>query len=412
LSEFTETLLDAALERAFLSPPDRALCHELVLGCVRWQGALDHLIAARTQGREQKAAPRVLLRMALYQLLWLDRIPAHAAVHETVELAKRMGHEAQAGFINAVLRGYSRDHQATRERLAELKVSQPALGWSHPTWLVDRWHQKLGGEATLKLLEWNNTPAWMYARHNALRMEAGKLLERWRFENVEYEFLNKPWLPENLIFQLKTHPSLIRMRTFQDGGFYVQDPSTLLAPLLLDPQPGETVLDLCAAPGGKTTFLAQMMKNEGRVVATDVAAERLKLVEENCARLGVTCVEPAQNASVGVRPSSFDRVLVDAPCSNTGVMRRRVDLRWRMKPAELERLMDTQRGLLQRAAALVKPGGCVVYSTCSLEPEENGELVRQFLLEAKGFELEDEQQVTPWADTVDGAYAASLKRKK
>jgi 16S rRNA (cytosine967-C5)-methyltransferase len=408
-NEYTESLLDAALDKAVLSAPDRALCQELVLGCVRWQGALDHLIAARTQGREQMAGPRVLLRTALYQMLWLDRIPPHAAVHETVELAKQLGHLAQSGFINAVLRGYARDLKPTRERLHELRSTQPALGWSHPTWLVDRWRPRLGEDATLKLLEWNNTPAGTFARHNSLRMDAGKLLERWRYDNVEYEFVNRPWLPENLVFRLGSHPPLSRLRTFQAGGFYVQDPSTLLAPLLLDPQPGETVLDLCAAPGGKTTFMAQMMKNEGRIVACDPSQKRLLLVIENCERLGVTCVEPKSQPP----PTTlFDRVLVDAPCSNTGVMRRRVDLRWRLRPEEIERLVTTQLQLLRQAGQLVKPSGCVVYSTCSLESEENGDLVRRFLAEAGGFELEDEQQVTPFADGVDGAYAASLKRKR
>jgi 16S rRNA (cytosine967-C5)-methyltransferase len=155
--------------------------------------------------------------------------------------------------------------------------------------------------------------------------------------------------------------------------------------------------------------MAQMMKNEGRIVACDPSQKRLLLVIENCERLGVTCVEPKSQPP----PTTlFDRVLVDAPCSNTGVMRRRVDLRWRLRPEEIERLVTTQLQLLRQAGQLVKPSGCVVYSTCSLESEENGDLVRRFLAEAGGFELEDEQQVTPFADGVDGAYAASLKRKR
>ncbi len=396
-------------------PVDRALCRELGLGCVRWQGALDWLIGQRTGGREQMAAVRVVLRLGLYQLLWLDRIPAHAAVDESVELARQLGCGPQCGFVNALLRGYARELGPTRKLLQDLKSSDPAIGWSHPAWLVDRWISNRGRTDALALLEWNNTPADTYARVNTLKTDPGRLLERWRFENVEYDFIRRDWLPENVVFRLKSHPPLIKLGSFRDGWFYVQDPSTLLAPLILDPQPGEAVLDLCAAPGGKTTFMAQMMKGEGRVVACDSSAKRLQLIHENIERLGAGSVEPFQLAS-GTTPQSgilspqFDRVLVDAPCSNTGVMRRRADLRWRIQPAEIGRLADTQLELLAATAARVKPGGCLVYSTCSLEPEENGQLVRRFVSRCPGLELEDEQEVTPMRDQVDGAYAASLRR--
>lgn len=417
-SRFIETLLEDAIEEARLAPADRALCRELGLGCVRWQGALDWLIRRRTAGRPQKAAVQVLLRLGLYQLLWLDRIPAHAAVHESVELARQFGCGPQAGFVNAVLRGYAREIAPTRELLAELKSSQPAVGWSHPAWLVERWRANLGAEKARALLEWNNTPGDTYARVNTLKSDPGRLLERWRNEGVDYDFVNRDWLPDNLVFRLKSHPPLAKLGSFRDGGFYVQDPSTLLAPLLLDPQPGETVLDLCAAPGGKTTFMAQLMKDQGRIVACDSSARRLELLSENCARLGASCVEPrtasvhtrAEGLTGGAPTPGFDRMLIDAPCSNTGVMRRRLDLRWRIKPDELQRLATMQMELLREAGRLVKPGGSIVYSTCSLESEENGDLIRRFIAGSGDHELEDEQEVNPFRDEVDGAYAASLKR--
>lgn len=415
-ADFIEPLLDRAIDAARLNPADRALCRELGLGCVRWQGTLDWLIGRRTGGREQVPAVRVVLRLGLYQLLWLDRIPAHAAVHESVELVRQLGCGPQSGFVNALLRGYAREQDATRRLLEDLKSSQPALGWSHPTWLVERWIAQRGRTDTRALLEWNNTPSETYARVNTLKTDAGRLLERWRFENVEYDFVRRDWLPENLVFRLRTPPPLIKLGSFRDGWFYVQDPSTLLAPLLLDPQPGDTVLDLCAAPGGKTTFLAQMMKDEGRVLACDASAKRLHLIRENLERLGTRSVETVQLAA-GATPQStllpphFDRVLVDAPCSNTGVMRRRLDLRWRIQPTELRRLSGAQLELLGAAAPRVKPGGCLVYSTCSLEPEENGQLVRRFVAGHPEFELEDEQEVNPVRDQVDGAYAASLRRR-
>lgn len=407
-AEFTETLLETALAPSRLSAPDRGLCHELVFGVVRWQATLDWLIARKTQGRTQKPALQDLLRLGLYQIFWLDRIPDHAAVHETVELAKHAGYGSQAGFINAILRGYLRETDETRRVLHELKHTQPALGWSHPEWLVQRWLDRFGAEATQRLLEWNNTPPKTFARVNPLRTDAGKLLEQWRDENVDYDFVTHDWTGENLVFELKSHPPLTRLESFQQGWFYLQDPSTLLAVRELDPQPGETILDLCAAPGGKTTFIAQLMNNQGRIVAHDISPDRLKLIRENCTRLGVTCAEPT--ATRDARPATFDRILVDAPCSNTGVLRRRVDLRWRIRPEEIERLRTAQLDLLRSAAKQLKPGGTLVYSTCSLETEENADVVKEILAMEAGLRLGRERELSPFKDGVDGAFTARLIR--
>ncbi|HEY5346139.1 MAG TPA: 16S rRNA (cytosine(967)-C(5))-methyltransferase RsmB [Verrucomicrobiae bacterium] len=406
--EFTENLLETALATARLSPADRGLCHELVCGVVRWQATLDRLIARKTTpGREPRPALVNLLRLGLYQIFWLDRIPPHAAVHETVEQAKRSGYVSQSGFINAILRAYLREFDEVKKILADMKISQPALGWSHPEWLVERWRKNFGDEKTRALLEWNNTPPKTFARVNTLKTDATKLIERWREENVECDFCTRDWTGENLAFELKSHPPLNSLGSFRAGSFYIQDPSTLLAPILLDAQPGETILDLCAAPGGKTTFIAQQMNNEGKIVAHDSFADRLKLIRENCTRLGVTCAEVT--ATFNFQPATFDRVLVDAPCSNTGVMRRRVDLRWLIQPSEIERLRATQLVLLKQAATVLKSGGIIVYSTCSLEPEENSELVKEFLATNSNFKLENERQLLPFTANVDGAYVARLK---
>jgi 16S rRNA (cytosine967-C5)-methyltransferase len=480
-SEFTENLLETALANARLSPVDRSLCHELVCGVVRWQATLDCLIARKTtSGREPRPALINLLRLGLYQIFWLDRIPPHAAVHETVELAKRSGYVSQSGFINAILRGYLREFDEVKKILADMKISQPALGWSHPEWLVEKWRKNFGDEKTRQLLEWNNTPPKNFARVNTLARErrrlagefqrgetpagsqrsqdAGDLLTRWRDEGVEYDFVHHDWLEENLVFELKSHPPLASLGSFRDDWFYIQDPGTLLAPVLLGAQPGETILDLCAAPGGKATFIAQLMEDTGKIVAQDISEERLKLIRENCVRLGVTCVETQISEFIRPHPgplpqereqplaasvsssalvanpatktrqpfpplprgegrgeggrkhiSFFDRILVDAPCSNTGVLRRRVDLRWRISADEISRLKKTQLELLNQAATKLKPGGVLVYSTCSLEPEENSEVVKEFLAANANFKLESERQLLPFADDVDGAYVARLR---
>ena len=455
--EFIEDLLQTALAGAPLSSADRGLCQEITYGVVRWQAALDWLIARKTDGREQKPGLQNLLRLGLYQIFWLDRIPDHAAVHETVELARQNGFGSQAGFVNAILRGYLRARDETKELLAGLKISQPALGWSHPEWLVARWQKRWGIEKTASLLEWNNTSPKTFARVNTLKFgssrgneaqtektkinkslltpaattdlkDAGDLLTHWRDENVEYDFVRRDWFEENLVFELKSHPPLTSLESFRQGWFYIQDPGTLLAVGKLGPQPGETILDFCAAPGGKTTFMAQLMNNQGRIVAQDVSDERLKWIQENCARLGVTCVElcrsrgneaqtPKSETSQRLLTSSpttqqFDRILVDAPCSNTGVMRRRVDLRWRIQPKEIERLRIAQLDLLNQAAPQVKPGGVLVYSTCSLEPEENQEVVKEFLSGHADFKLESERELLPFVDNVDGAFVAALVKAR
>lgn len=422
-----------------MSPKDRALCQELVYGVVRWQATLDWLIARKTAGRTQKSMLQNLLRLGLYQIFWLSRIPNHAAVNETVEQAKQSGFGPQAGFVNAVLRGYLREFDQTKALLTELKTMQPPVGYSHPEWLVDRWQKRWGAEKTARLMDWNNTPPKTYARINELKFsaneserrspdrhdkslsqradpeisapilkDAGALLTKWRDEDVEYDFVRRDWFEENLVFELKSHPPLAKLQSFQQGYFYIQDPSTLLAVHELNPKPGETILDLCAAPGGKVTYVAQSMRNQGRIVAHDTSEERLRLIRENCARLGVTCAETISNLDFKNQKSKFDRILVDAPCSNTGVMRRRVDLRWRIRPAEIDRLRSIQLDLLTRAAVHLKHGGALVYSTCSLEPEENEQVIQEFLRTHSGFHLQVQRELISFVDATDGAFVARL----
>jgi 16S rRNA (cytosine967-C5)-methyltransferase len=409
--DYTENLFEKELVNHRLPAVDRGLCQELVYGIARWQLTLDWLIARKTEGRAQKEDLRLLLQLGLYQMFWLDRIPNHAAVHETVELAKQLGLGPQAGFVNAVLRAYTRERVETEKLLGDLKISEPALGHSHPEWLYQRWLARWGAEKSAQLMQLNNTPPPTFARLNSLKTDAAKLAAQWDAEHVKFAARSWDWTGDGLVFQLDSHPPLAELRSFKDGWFYIQDPSTLLAVQILDPQPGESILDLCAAPGGKTTLIAQRMQNRGRITAQDAQADRLNLIRENCVRVGASIVESSV-APTGIIPNpakKFDRVLVDAPCSNTGVMRRRVDLRWRIRIEELERLRAEQLDLLRQAAPRLKPGGVLVYSTCSLEPEENGELIRQFLAEHPKFTLESERELLPFSDGVDGAYVAKLK---
>jgi 16S rRNA (cytosine967-C5)-methyltransferase len=404
---FLEELLDRELSGVRLAPEDRSLVQELCYGVTRWRMTLDWLVERQTTQRHPAPAALVLLRLGLYQLFWLDRVPAHAAINETVEAARALDLGAPTGLINAVLRNYAREADATRALLQRLRTQDPPLGWSHPRWLVQRWQPRLSPSELQKLLEWNNTPAPVYARVNTLKADATQLIEGWRAEGVDYDFRSWNWVESNLVFLLRRHPPLERMKTFQKGWFYVQDPSTLLSVRLLDPKPGERILDLCAAPGGKATFIAQIQDNDGRVVAVEPNPKRRARLRDNCERLGADIQVVAPEDPSLQEP--FDAVLVDAPCTNTGVLRRRLEARWRLAPGDLDRCNELQRNLLTRALHHVRPGGRVVYSTCSLEPEENEELVRSFLA-GRDETVAASRFLHPARDAVDGAFATVIRR--
>lgn len=365
-----DDLLD---ERA---PKERAFVQELFFGCLRQKLALEFLIR-QCAGKPPRRSLATILEIGLYQLVFM-RVPAHAAVHEAVELAKKHASPAEAKFVNAVLR---------RADPAVLKKAEPWVRLSHPRWLYDR-----HGAAWC---EWNNQPPSIYIRVNTLKKPA---------------VVNEP-----LIVRVEDAAGLFDSDAWRNGEFYVQDPSTLIAVDVLDPQPGERVLDMCAAPGGKTTYIAQKMQNRGQIIAADSSNARLGLVAENCRRLGVTIV--ATLACEGtrldrcLRGEPFDRVLVDAPCSNTGVMRRRPDLRWRIDEKEIARLAALQLKLLGSAGQFTKPGGVLVYSTCSLEPEENERVVEQFVGTHAKFLLETTRLTFPPRDGVDGAFVARFLRR-
>jgi 16S rRNA (cytosine967-C5)-methyltransferase len=400
--DFIENIAERELAVAKLSAQDRGLAVELAYGCVRRQSTLDFLLEQKTQGRQQKPTLRILLRLGLYQLFFLDRIPDHAAVHETVEMAKRLGFGPQAGFVNAILRGYIRERAEADAALADLEKSRPWIALSHPEWLWARWSKRWGAESVRALMQLNNEPPGVFARVNTLRATHDELATRWQAEGVEFRGCQFEWAP--LVFELLKHPPLATLDSFKAGMFYLQDPSTLLAPRELEARAGEAILDLCAAPGGKTTYLAQLTSNQATIWAEDVQPARLTLVAENAERLGA-------KINLGPAPGElrFDRILIDAPCSNTGVLRRRVDLRWRLKESEIAKLARLQLGLLEQAARRLTPGGTIVYSTCSLEPEENSEVIREFLEARPEFKLEFGRELLPFRDRTDGAFVARLR---
>lgn len=395
-SQFADQIVAQMFASSGLIPADRAFALELFYGLLRNLTLLDFWIG---ELRSARVAPnaRDLLRLGLYQVLLLETA-AHAAVFETVELAGKRTRP----LINAVLRRALRE----KEALTTAAEAQPfAVRFSIPPFLIEKWSRQFSDEELLALCRWNNQPAPVYARVNQLRLTVPEFLTRYPESRLLAGSANFVSLP---------HPG----PALQEGDCYVQDPSTGLACALLRPAPGDRVLDACAAPGGKTAYLAELMQNQGRLVAADQGEERLARLRGNLVRLGVQAVEtvrcdwlePGMAQAAGWDGPTFDKILLDAPCTNTGVLRRRVDLRWRLRPDDFARVPQQQLAILRAVAPLLRPGGSLVYSTCSLEPEENDEVVAAFLQAHPGFRLTSTQESLPFRDGYDGAYVARLER--
>lgn len=379
---FADLALDAELERAPLSTRDRALATELVYGTLRWQRYLDWVLAPHSRRRLDLLDPRplVLLRMAAYQIVFLQRVPPFAAVNDAVTLARRRSKPGVAEFVNAVLRSFARRGVREREPTPPPDPAE-ALGLrcSFPTWLAARWIARWGAAEAEALMRAMNDRAPLTLRANRLRTTREALAERLAGEeNIAARAT--AYAPEGLVADHGGHPA--SWRAFADGDFAVQDEASMLVTRLLEPCPGEMVADVCSAPGTKTTHLAELMDNRGRVLAFDPQPARLKLVAAATSRLGVGIVQtlegPAQELA-GRFAHGCDAVLVDAPCSNLGVLRRNPDVKWRRHLADLPASAARQREILTAAAGMVKPGGRLVYATCSLEPEENDEVVGSLL---------------------------------
>jgi len=376
---FADIALEHALERAHLDPRDAALCTEIVFGTLRWRRHLDWRLTPHLNRPLAKLDPwvRALLRLTAYQLIFLDRVPRWAAVDEAVSVARLKSRvPGPAEFVNAVLRSFTR--APGPPRLPAHPVEAAGVRWSFPDWIAARWIARYGMEEAERLMAALNERPPMTIRANTLRISREDLAARLRDEELA-ETDPTPLAPEGLTVR---RGAVGRWAAFAAGWCAIQDEASMLIARLLDPSPGELVADTCAAPGTKATHLAQLMGNRGRIVAMDPNAARLRLLTQAAARLGVDIIEAHAGgvaAVAGRWKGRCDRVLVDAPCSNLGVLRRNPDVKWNRDESDLGRLAEKQRGILAAAAALARPGGRLVYATCSLEPEENDLIVRGFL---------------------------------
>lgn len=393
---FADSIISELLAKAGLTPSDRAFALELFYGVLRNLTLLDFWVDCLRSSRIETNV-RDILRLGLYQVFLL-KTPAHAAVNETVAISS----QAQRPIINAVLRTAT----GQRSELLERANAQPlSVRTSHPQFLVERWRQHFGAEHTEALCKWNNRPAPIYGRINRINIDPETFLQLYPDSRL---------LPGNPDF---VECNALPTAALDSGHCYIQDPSTAIACQLLDPKPGEKILDACAAPGGKTAYVAQLMQNRGTITACDRDPERLQILKENAGRLGATIIRAVRYDWTRNDPSEeilssgpFDRVLLDAPCTNTGVMRRRIDVRWRLRADDFSRMSKEQLIISRAVGHLLKPGGILVYSTCSLEREENEQVIRWLLDELPALSFETEKDSLPFRDGFDGAFAAKLVR--
>jgi len=428
--------LDAILEdfptgKMEIPRRERALLQTLVYGVLRWRGRLDFLISHFSSTRFDQINPRVLniLRLALFQIAYLDRIPVSAAVNTAVELAKASGAPWVVRYVNAVLRRAAREYQnVSFSQVEKNTVAAMAAEKSFPEWIVRRWLNRCGPQDTAALCDSINTIPPITLRTNALKVSRHQLMHA--LTNEAEQIKPTAFSPDGITL-INPITAIPELSAFKAGWFQVQDEAAQLVSMLLNPQPGESVLDACAGLGGKTGHIAQMMNNQGTVAAMDVSAGKLWRLQAEMQRLGIAIVSTfchdLEREIPQDRLSGFDRILLDAPCSGLGVMRRNPDIKWRSSKKNLPAFKARQIRLLTNLARLVKPSGILVYAVCSSEPEENEEVINEFLKNHAGFVINEEFgqlpeklcsmaesrgifKTYPHLDQMDGFFSIRLQR--
>lgn len=427
---YADISLDDALRRhKFLSPLDRAFITELVYGTLRWREKIDWVINQFSNIPIKKLDSVILniIRLGVYQLFFLDRVPSFAAVNESVKLAELYGHRGKVGFVNANLRAIERGQEKIEypdiERDTERHVS---ITYSHPLWMVKRWLKDSGIEATIDLCKGNNEIPPLTVRTNTLKVSRKGLFNE--LKKYAREGFFTPCSPEGI--DIRGTSDIAALSSFKKGWFQVQDEASQLISYILSPMPGQRVLDACAAPGGKTTHLAQLMQNSGEIYALDINASRLTLLDESCKRLGIINVKAFnQDASLPLGfAKKFHRILVDVPCSGMGVLRRNPDSKWSKREADIINLKGIQLSILNNLADYLEEDGAMVFSTCTITHEENEEVVDSFLLSHPEFDLDSVSDILPascfnlvdnkgffrsdpYLNKMDGFFAARLRKK-
>ena len=419
---YANVVLVETLREVQLSERDRRFLTELVYGVTKAGASLDYMIGRYVADlRKAQPAIRELLRLGFYQIFCMDRVPPSAACNTAVELAKKHGRRGAESFVNGVLRAALREPERAAFPDGRDARSLALRTW-HPQWMVERWIRTYGYERTEELCRCNNTSAPLSMRVNTLRTNRDALMEQLAAAGAQVRA--SAWVPDGIV--LDAHGALDELAALREGLAQVQDESSMLVAHILGAEPGMTVIDACAAPGGKTTHIAQRMENRGRILAFDIYEEKIRRIERNAKRLGISIIEAhlSDACEIGaVYAGQADRVLVDAPCSGLGVLRRKPDARWKKSARDAKTLPLLQHAILESAAQTVKKGGVLVYSTCTMEECENAAVVNAFLETHTDFALEETGrflpvqktaermvQIMPEADGPDGFFIARMRR--
>ncbi|MDN7244232.1 16S rRNA (cytosine(967)-C(5))-methyltransferase RsmB [Planococcus shenhongbingii] len=418
---YSNLLLHQTIQSYGIADKNKGLLTEITYGTLQHQMTLDYYLEPYLKGKIEPWV-KILLRMSLYQIVYLDRIPAHAAVHEAVEIAKRRGHGGVASVVNGVLRSIQRSGVRSFNTISD-PYEKVAIETSHPVWMIKRWAEQFGLEKTREMaLENNKTPS-QTVRVNTVQTTPEEVIDMLESEGLDA--VQSKLVPECLIV---TNGQPAKTTTFEKGFITIQDESSMLPAYALQVGPNMEVLDMCAAPGGKTTHIAEKMENKGNLFAMDLHKHKIKLIEENAARLGHTVIETevgdGKKSVERFGTGKFDRILVDAPCSGLGVIKRKPDIKYTKKEEDFARLQEIQLELLNQAAQLLKPDGIMVYSTCTVDSIENRGTAEQFLKdhpemekiqvslpETLGLKNTGFVQVFPQDFGSDGFFIAAFRKK-
>lgn len=426
---YSNIALNKYIESADVKSLDARFITELVYGVIKWKKKLDFIIEQFSNIKIKKISPWILsiLRIGLYQILYMDKVPVHSACSESVNLAKRYGHNASGKYVNGVLRNVARNiNNITYPKKEKDLIAYLSVEYSHPEWMVEEWVLRYGDDFAQKLLESNNKIPCFSIRVNTLKTTKSDLIKILENEGVRVQEA----LYEEEALIIEKFSSIAKLQAFKNGLFQVQDESSMLVSRILDPKLGDVVVDMCAAPGGKSTHIAQLMQNKGVVISRDVHEHKIKLIDELAKRLEIDIIKSElydacklDNSLIG----KADRVLVDAPCTGLGVIRRKPDIKWARNLNDIEDIVKIQKAILNNAAKYVKSGGFLVYSTCTIEPRENEMVVEEFIKENKEYEkvditpllpdklkkpsaIDGKLQLYPNVDGVDGFFICKMRK--
>jgi len=423
---YLDKMIDYEIRTDILNDYDRSLLNEICHGVIRWMRRLDWFLNGFYRGQWEKCMPEIknTLRVALYQILFLNKVPDYAAVNEATEFVKKISTQKHADVVNGLLRTIIRTKDDLVYPTREIdEVKYLGIMQSHPNWMVKRWIQRFGFDDAEQLAESNNKRPILTLRINTLKTSKNEILKRFNEKNIAYRFCRYI----DYFMTLRLMSKIYLDEDFKNGLYTIQDESAGLASVLLSPKEGDTILDMCAAPGGKSSHMAQILNNKGKIFSVDKYDAKIKMMKENAERLSVTNTEFVLDDSLdfqseAIKGQLFDKILLDAPCSGLGVLSKKPEIRWKREIEDVIRLSHLQKKLLENAANYLKPGGVIVYSTCTTESEENMNIVKDFLAAHPEFKIDSATrfinrelvnaegcvETFPHKHNTDGSFAARL----